>query len=228
MLPGMMALPAMQSMLLPSVSFLNDASIVGAAASYTFSNVNIGEASPDRKIVVGIVTFDSAGVDYAVSGVTVAGLSAAEIIQDTLDIGASSTNLALFRCDVPLGTSGNVVVNLNTGVNRCGIGVWRLIHKTGVPSSYTHVQETNNNVSTDNIVMPGNGVGIAMGFSWEGGSSTPTASWSGTANPTQVLNKNVGTFTNYLGATFNSSGILTVSGGVGDRAGIAAATWGPL
>ena len=85
-------------------------------ASYTFSGVDLGTASPGRLIIVGTFGFDP--IDEATT-VTVGGESATRRVRERIN-----PTIDLWSLVYASGTSADIVVGLpGTGVD-CGIAVW--------------------------------------------------------------------------------------------------------
>jgi hypothetical protein len=91
--------------------------------TYTFASLDIGTASPTRKVIVGITT--GATADRTISSVTVAGI-AASLVDTISDFNGIGTyyRAALYIAEVPTGTTGNVVVTMSGATSACGVGIW--------------------------------------------------------------------------------------------------------
>lgn len=102
---------------------LNTASSSADAASYTFSNVTIGDAASD-KYIVGAVEFRDTGTNASLSGVTVDGIEAT-LLGTPLAVtsGGNLSYIGFFRADLRTdsNTTGDIVVTLSETVLRCGV-----------------------------------------------------------------------------------------------------------
>jgi hypothetical protein len=105
------------------VTFLQTAVITNNSNQYTFSNQNIGTASTDRIVLVGISALTAVGID--IQQVTVGGIVATRRNFN----GPSGIGVALYSVAVSTGTTATVVVNFSGASNDtacCGIALWRL------------------------------------------------------------------------------------------------------
>lgn len=146
---------------------------IGANASnlttYTFSSRSLGGAAADRYIAVAITTRSANA--RTIDSVTVGGVSAAEVVQVRNGSGGNSSIAAIFIAAVPTGTTGDVVVTHNLGVDYCGITVYRIIGSTGAsPSSNSSIS---NNPSAS-INVPAGGVACAVAYTQANTSATWT------------------------------------------------------
>lgn len=144
--------------------------------TYTFTSCALGSAAGDRRIIVGIGARKSTAT-LSISSVTVGGVSASAVV--TAVDSASDNIAALWIADVPSGTTGDVVVTFNeAGVQRCGIGVWRMV---GASSGTASDTDSNTGVSTTptiiskTLTIPTGG--SAVGYSFTTGSAL-TATWT--------------------------------------------------
>lgn len=135
--------------------------------SFTFTNVSFGDEAPNRKIVVGVITYATLGRTY--SSVTIGGVTASLVIK--LDGAGNPAATALYEADLPSGTSGDVTVTVSGSVQCFGISVYRMIDAGSVSGTYSD--------STDPyqaaIDVPSGGAAIGFGRIV----STQTATWSG-------------------------------------------------
>ena len=108
----------------PSVSFLTSAYSTSNTSSYTFSSQSLGTAASDRKIYVGVGA-SAVSTAYSFSSVTVAGVTATQIVAGNADNNNSFQPFAIYEADVPSGTTGDVVVNLSGTMANCAIALYR-------------------------------------------------------------------------------------------------------
>lgn len=117
-------MPAVGGPILTYVDTANDTAI---SSSYSFASVGLGTAAADRYIVVAANT-RKGDADPDITSVTVAGVSATEVVQSAGTRGRSG----LWIAAVPTGTSDTVVVATSTNGRGCTIFVYTL---TGLTSS---------------------------------------------------------------------------------------------
>ena len=157
-----------------SLSFLQSNSDAAGGTSWTFSSESLGAASADRSILVCFGSRKVGTASYAVSSVTVGGVSATEIISAV----ASSTNstiASIWRADVPTGTTGDVVVTVDTSSIRAAIALYRC---TGITSSSANATDTDIVVGVSNMstAATAGGFAVACGMT---GVSPATHTWLG-------------------------------------------------
>ncbi len=98
------------------------------AATYTYSNKNIGTAAADRIVLVGILGGSTTA--RTISSVTIGGIAAT--VRHTQNEGVHTA--ALYEATVPTGTTATIVVNWSGAHNRCAIVWWTATGLTsGVP-----------------------------------------------------------------------------------------------
>ena len=108
----------------PSIAFLTSAYSSSNTSSYTFSSQSLGTAASDRKIYV-CVGSSAVSTAYSFSSVTVAGVTATQIVAGNADNNSSFQPFAIYEADVPSGTTGDVVVNLSGTMANCAIALYR-------------------------------------------------------------------------------------------------------
>ncbi|MDP9837614.1 hypothetical protein J2T09_002366 [Neorhizobium huautlense] len=118
-----------------SVSFVSTAVGAASGGQRTFAAQDIGPASLDRWVVVGVTTESNANI----SGVSIGGM-AAELVVSAGRATGSSPNIssAIYRLKVTSGASADIVVTMSsTASTNVGITVYSvtgglgLIHQTG-------------------------------------------------------------------------------------------------
>lgn len=150
-------------------SFLQGAESASDLTTYTFSSQNLGAADSGRYIVVGIGARSTGLLN--VSSVTVAGVSATEVIQQR---SANNQNVtALYIAAVPTGTSGDVVVTLSAGALRCSISLVRLV----TIDSATAVDTASSTASPPSGSMSCGDGGVIIGIALS--QTLTTTTWSG-------------------------------------------------
>ena len=137
---------------------LTDNSISTAfQSSYTFSSQSLGAEDDGRYIIVAFGSQESTA-----TAVTVAGVSATKLV-DAPDAGAADENASLWIAAVPTGTTGDIVVTLDSNSTCCGIGVWR---KTGGDAIASHLYAVDDESGTpsEDLNIPADGGAICYGF----------------------------------------------------------------
>ncbi len=92
------------------------------AQTYTFTDVDIGEAAPDRLVVV-CVTSTEAGVNRTVSSGTIAAAAATLVAAVS---AASFIPTAILSRNVATGTTADITVTFSGAVTNCGIKIYVL------------------------------------------------------------------------------------------------------
>lgn len=141
-------------------------------STYTFSAVNFGTASSDRKIIVAVSgrTLDGSSSGNVITSVTIGGVSA------TISVQAqnSGNTQGIAIAAVPTGTSGDVVVVFSETMTNADIATYST---TGISSNVAFSTGTSTaNPLTANIDVPAGGIAVALAKSDDG---TATATWAG-------------------------------------------------
>lgn len=148
------------------VSFLTSGSNLNNLSTYTFSSISVGAESATRRIFVTISTAISGTL--SVASVTILGVSAAAVAGAT---AASNSRLAaIWSAEVPTGTSGDIVINLNGSPTDCFMGAYRMV--AGAAAGTDTFADSGSSEGTRNgtIDVPGNGV--IIGVNTGGGSAS--------------------------------------------------------
>lgn len=174
-----------------SLSFLQTASTTTGATTFTFSSQNLGTASSDRYIIVGIGT-RKAGTTGQINSVTVGGVSATIVGQTKATGDSNNSTAGMAIALVPTGTTGDVVVTMSEAFLRMGISLWSATSL----SSITPTDSGTSNASdpTDNLNISAGG--FAIGYSFAG--SNVTATWTGL---TENFDTNFQTNASHTGAS---------------------------
>lgn len=114
------------------------------------------------------------GSTRTISGVTVAGVSATELI----DYVSNTSNCGMYIAHVPTGTTGNVSVTFSGSMVRAGVGIWAI---TGLNSA-TPIDVAQSNTLSVSIDVVSGGVAAAVGYNH----STSTQTWTGLDKDFQV------------------------------------------
>lgn len=127
--------------------------------TYTFTARALGTAQADRRIIVAL-SMRVAGTTTTVSSVTVAGISATQVVSSPNNGGGNTTLAELWVAAVPTGTTGDVVITFSATVLRCGSNVWRMVGSASSTASATGTSTAD--PGTANLTIPANGA--AVGF----------------------------------------------------------------
>jgi hypothetical protein len=147
--------------------------------SYTFSNLNIGTANTNRRVIVGIAVRRNATISPAYPTVTVAGQSCTRIIGELSSTGTSSAirvGMAVYITDaaVTSGSTANVVVAYSSGptMTRCFASTYSIV-KNGTLVQESALSGSSNPTITS--TKTSNMVGVAVSGSGTTGTiSAPT------------------------------------------------------
>lgn len=166
-----------------SLARTHDASIDRALSStpFSFSSVNLGAAASNRIIIVGVYAFRDLGPG-AISGVTVNGVSATQVVTRNSSM-TGALSLTMWAVNLTTGTSATVVVSHGSATT-CGIGVYRMQSKSGVltPSAtfstgYNATTGGTNNPSTISETINTSLSSAVVGFF--GGINNTSPTWAG-------------------------------------------------
>ncbi|MFA5768360.1 MAG: LamG-like jellyroll fold domain-containing protein [Bacteroidales bacterium] len=171
-------------------SFINSYPDTADTNQYTYS-VSFGDAAADRYIIV-TAAARKAGASTTITGVTIGGVSATEVHQNT----NTSTNTdvsGIFIAAVPTGTSGNVVVTYGATMVRSIIGVYRVTSLSSATASDTagYISTAD---PTNTLDIPAGGFAVAVALTNSGGTTT----WTGL---TEDFDGTLETFVTYSGAS---------------------------
>lgn len=99
--------------------------LIQSSTSYTFNNIDIGTATGDRLVVIGVTALGGSFSSGTISGLTINGVSATEAIQTPNN--DNFTRTAIFYLSVTSGTTANIVATLSAGsAARCFITSYAL------------------------------------------------------------------------------------------------------
>ncbi len=130
-------------------TFLEFEGATANESEYTFSSMDFGAAAADRQIVA-FVSARSASGSETISSVTIGGVTATEIEQQT----SGNNKSGLYIANVPTGTSGDVVVTYSATQLRSACALYRL---TGLSSATPHDSVSGSSETVD-VDAPANGV----------------------------------------------------------------------
>ena len=154
-----------------TVDFLQNTGDTADNSTYTFASQNLGTANDERYIVVAAMARKS-GAGLNLSSVTIGGVSATIVKQQT-NSTTNSNCVGIAMAKVPTGTSGNIVVTWDNSVNRCAIGVWRVLGVSGVTA-----YDTDGSTADDpSVNIDCEARGVIFGASIT--ATTGTTTWTG-------------------------------------------------
>jgi len=194
-------------------------------STYTFSSQSIGVADSFRHVIVGVGFYDgtnSMSDGDGPASVTVGGVSATLINQESVGSGSERFGASLWRAHVPTGTTADVVVVLPETVSGCNVGIHRLIHASGAPRDSDAVRVSTTTATTKSFSASKAGIGYAI-LREDGAAASST--WGGTASPTEEYDDTPLGFNMFTSASFTDAGTVQVSGTGIDHISLVAAVW---
>lgn len=170
-------------------------------AAYTFSDVPLGDPDDTRTIVVAVA--GRAGTNRSISGVTVAGVAATEIAQSSNTAGGFDSITGIYRADVPIGASGDIIVTFSGGMVRAGIAAYRMVR--GAPGAYDSTIA--NSGTSGTIDVPAGGAALAVTLT----NAAATATWAGLAEDVDMVLESTSSFSTASGKFESAQFDLSVS-----------------
>jgi hypothetical protein len=151
-----------------TVSFRASYTDAGSATAYTFSGADIGTAASDRIVVVTAVGSRAAAGTHTVASLTVAGNAASLVKQQNVPSGDRQT-AEIWAVSLASGTTGNIVVTFDAGMQGAAIGVFAIY---GANSTVSATAGSNADPMNASINVPAGGVLIGVGVNENGGTFT--------------------------------------------------------
>jgi hypothetical protein len=185
-----------------TVEYVNSYVDTGNLSAYSFAASSLGAEGGARKIIVAVCG-DGGAAGRTFTAVTVAGIAATQVVQNSVTARVSS----LWIADVPTGTTGTIDVTCSAGFNNCRIGVYAARNL----GSMTPVS-TASDSGTDaafSVNLTGAGPGFAVGASQEA-NSVDTVAWSGLTEDFDLATE--GSKSSGARSDFTSGGSKTISG----------------
>ena len=146
--------------LLPTYTYVTSATDTANRTTYTFSDTAIGAAAAGRMVVVGV---HGQGAGDTVDAVTITGLPEADV-SATLMSPTATARAQLWGAVVNSGTTGDIVVEWNTGQLHMGIGVWALYNLSSTTPIDADGTETSSNASRSvTLDMTANSIAVVVG-----------------------------------------------------------------
>jgi len=210
-----------------SVEFLQAAIEDNGSSSYTFSSQNLGVAASNRYIILEIAARAVGITALDLVSVSVGGVSARIVVQDTIgNRNVSRNTLAIAIALVPIGTSGDIVVAFSRTALRCSIGVSRTTALASDVEFDTASASTSTVAASQSLTLDTSAGGFAVSSHLLG--DTLAATWSGL---TETYETSVGNFYTHTGANLSDTDAETARPisvswpGTGEPSSIVAASW---
>lgn len=200
---------------------------------YTFSSVNIGDAAPDRLVVVAAHTTVRHNANRFISGATIAGSAATQVATAHTNT-TYSADAVLFSRLVTTGTTATITIAMTNGVAAmCIIDVYII---TGLRSTTAFSTATNTDTASAtglsaSLNIPGNGVMIAAytvfkdtSTTWTNATEDSDAIFASSEAP-EVTIADLSTASNQAMVVETGRSITATAGIANDRRALAVATW---
>lgn len=172
-----------------------------SVASHTFSGVSVGSADADRYVIASVsIRSASASTNFVSISCTIGGVSATVV--DSF-VQSNDEACYIFAASLPTGTTADIVLTAASATfSQAVVGVYRLIHASGV--KYSSGRSTSNNAAdvTVTISTPGSGYLVAIA----GIQGSSAISW--TSGPTEDFET---VTTSLVSAGASASGTLGAS-----------------
>lgn len=172
-------------------TFLQSTNNTANQTTYTFSTQNLGTAAADRYIAVvasGAVTTGTGSV----ASVTVQGISATQAVSKVQAVNVANV-ISIWLVAVPTGTTGDVVITMGSGSQRCAIALYSCVGLGSATAYDTATDDTatgTNPVASSTIDCEANGFIIAASMI-NNAATTSSNAWTGvTEDYEQVLESN--------------------------------------
>lgn len=143
------------------------------ATTYTFSSQNLGTASADRYIIVATAS-RGLGATRSISSATIGGVSATKVAEVANTGGGNTSTTCLLIAAVPSGTTGDVAITYDSGMLRCGIGMWAATALTSATPTDT-ATSTADDPTESTLDVNAGGFAIAVGYT----ANQATTTWTG-------------------------------------------------
>jgi hypothetical protein len=170
----------------PSVVYCAGTSSNTDATSYTFTAAAIGAAGGNRRVAV--IVASASGGSPVVSGLTIGGISASEVVGQTT--GNGFQRISIWVADVPTGTTANIVVSYAATQGRCGVAVYALYDTSKLQAESTASSTANPSA----LSLTATGIpSVAIAGAWEGSNST-SFTWSGLTENLDTVIESTSTF----------------------------------
>lgn len=210
------------------LTYIGNANLVSVTATPTFTSQAIGTAAADRVVIVCAQSATNAVGAQTISGITIGGVSATQIIQNNTSISGFGFVAGCYYLLVTTGTTSTIIVTYSTAQSRGAIAVYNLNGTSGVGTAFSTNSAVNAGVTSTTVNTQSGGAILG----WEahgtvGGNST----WTGSTLGAPDVNTNpAGLPPAYSGVHGNSTTTATgttiqVTTTVGSNAVMVVASW---
>jgi hypothetical protein len=197
---------------------------LASAASFAFPGTLLGDALPNRQIVVGAATV-ATGTNFAITGITVGGAAATAVVDRAQTDSILKCRAALYRIANAADASASIVVSLAGSVAQCQIGVWALYDLSNAAPAFTaNDGRIDGNTAAVGINVPAAGLLLSLGVV-SGGLTAQTLSGLATIDASEATTQRQ--WGSYQAAGAESGRPLSFSGsGAADMPrALVAASW---
>lgn len=167
----------------PTCTFTDVSNVLADGNAHTHSGLSFGSAKSDR-LLIATLTYNANNIT-SLSSVTIGGVSATRLVKRLYNQSAGATltpSSEIWAASVPTGTSGSVVLNVNTSGNLWDSSV-AIYAATGLRSATPTAIMSSDDVShskTLNMSVSVQGGGFAVATAYFEGLGTATSStWTG-------------------------------------------------
>lgn len=196
----------------PSVTWISSAVTGTDGSSWTTSALSCGAAASNRYLIAALAVSSVSGSNESHNipdTVTIGGVSAVLLKSGTGPGGGTPNGLSFWVALVPTGTTAVVVSNYSSSRRRFGVGLYSVFNTRLNIADSGGVETTNATINISVNLIPGT-IGLAITAVGDASSGTYPVTYSGitvTKHYDGVLENS----TNHSGATFTSSGTLTIT-----------------
>lgn len=167
----------------------------------TFTNFDIGTAAADRLVVVAITTEENA----TITGCTIGGNSATQLINQTNTASNPDLNAAIFALPVASGGTATITVTLSANDAAVGISVYALYGAESTPTDSDFATNNGTSISLSTVTIPTDGFGIFLSIT---GAHLQATTWT---NATENSDANAGGEHRHSAASTSTAGTPTVT-----------------
>lgn len=195
-------------------AFLQAAESTTDTGTYTFSTQNIGVASADRRIIVGVM---GSQADVTISSISVGGVACDLVVQLT---GGSGATCGIGIAAVPTGTTGDVVVTFSATEARCAIALW---HVTGLSSNTAlDFGSSSADPGADTVTTRANGFVVAVAKTVTSGA---TLAWTNVSERAEAVLESAAVYGAADAAPSGTSLAVSCDGLTNARRAMVVASW---
>jgi hypothetical protein len=167
----------------PAVAFEGVNNVIDKGNSHTHSGLSFGSAKSDR-LLIATLTYDANNI-AGLGSVTIGGVPATRLVKRLYNQSAGATltpSSEIWAASVPTGTSGSVVLNVNTSGNpwTSSVAIYAATGLRGTTPTATMSSDDVSHFGTLNMSVSVQGGGFAIATAYFEGSGTATSStWTG-------------------------------------------------